>query len=145
MALRHTLLTFQRHIFQNCPLPSNKNEIILLFFAQTQERVFYLIFLKNKINYIYFAGRLRTFLRTLPDGSSGKIYLSEAYVPSSTPEFAREYKILLVCLLACLLACLSVRQFNIHVLCTFSLYVHLCFCVSPVSFFFYMYYEFGNK
>jgi hypothetical protein len=25
-------------------------------------------------------------------------------VPSSTPEFAREYKILLVCLLACLLA-----------------------------------------
>jgi len=55
-------------------------------------------------------------------------------VPSSTPEFAREYKILLACLrsclrsclLACLLACLSVRQFNIHVLCPFSLYILSC-------------------
>ena len=52
-------------------------------------------------------------------------------MPSSTPEFAREYKIQnLACLLAflrsCLLACLSVRQFNIHVLCPFSLYVLSC-------------------
>jgi len=29
----------------------------------------------HKINYIYFAGRLRKFLRTLPDGLSGKIYM----------------------------------------------------------------------
>ena len=35
--------------------------------------------------------------------------MSEAYVPSSTPEFAREYKILLACVLACVLACLLVR------------------------------------
>ena len=43
-------------------------------------------------------------------------------MPSSTPEFAREYKILLTFLLACL----SVRQFNIHVLCPFSLYILSC-------------------
>jgi len=29
----------------------------------------------REVNYIYFAGRLRKFLRTLPDGLSGKIYM----------------------------------------------------------------------
>jgi hypothetical protein len=43
-------------------------------------------------------------------------------VPSSTPEFAREYKILLAWLLACLLACPygnSTYMFFVRFLCTF--------------------------
>ena len=48
--------------------------------------------------------------------------ISEAYVPSSTPEFAREYKILLACLVAWLLACPygnSTYMFFVRFLCTF--------------------------